>query len=146
MLSRVPRVYWDASVFLAYLEGRETLVCDALFASARKGDIELLTSVLSLSEVALVEEEKRQEHADPAVDEAIAALWADTRTVKLVEYNVLIAREAQALIREALARGVRLTPREVVHLATARRMRAEEIHTLDRALLTAGATLGFTIS
>jgi hypothetical protein len=49
MLSRVPRVYWDASVFLAYLEGRETLVCDALFASARKGDIELLTSVVSLS-------------------------------------------------------------------------------------------------
>src|SRR5438105_329772 len=81
--SRVQRLYWDSSVFLAYLEGRETLTCDALFASARKGDIELLTSVLSLTEVALVEEEERREHADPAVDEAIAALWADARTVKL---------------------------------------------------------------
>jgi hypothetical protein len=66
--------------------------------------------------------------------------------VKLIEYNVLIAREAQALIREALAREVRLTPREVTHLATARRMRAEEVHTLDKALLKAGTALGFTIS
>jgi predicted nucleic acid-binding protein len=146
MLSRVLRVYWDSSVFLAYLEGRETLVCDALFASARKGDIEILTSVLSLTEVALAEEEKRRDHPDPAVDEAIAALWADTRSVKVVEYNVLIAREAQALIREALARAVRLTSREAMHLATGRRMGAEEIHTLDRALLRAGTALGVTIS
>lgn len=147
MLSRsTARVYWDASVFLAYLEGRETLTCDALLAAARKGEIEILTSVLSVTEVALVEEEKRQQHADPAVDEAIAALWADSRAVKLVEYNLLVAREAQALIREALGRAVRLTPREAMHLATARRMRVAEIHTLDKALLKIGAALGFTVS
>ncbi|GAC1400338.1 MAG: hypothetical protein NVSMB65_18190 [Chloroflexota bacterium] len=146
MLSKVQRVYWDSSVVLAYLGGRETLVCDALLASARKGEIELLTSVLSVTEVALVEEEKRQQHPDPAVDEAIAALWADTRAVKLVEYNLLIAREAQALIREALGRAARLTLREAMHLATARRMRADEIHTLDKALHRTAAALGFTVS
>src|SRR4051812_21018333 len=122
MHSRVQRLYWDSSVFLAYLEGRETLTCDALLASARKREIEILTSVLSVTEVALVEEETRRQHPDPAVDEAIAALWADPRAVKFVEYNLLIAREAQALIRAALERAVRLTGREAMHLATARRM------------------------
>jgi predicted nucleic acid-binding protein len=146
MLSKVQRVYWDSSVFLAYLEGRETLVCDALLASARKGDIEILTSVFSMTEVALVEEERRREHPDPAVDEAIAALWADARSVKLVDFNVLIAREAQVLLREALARAARLALREAMHLATARRMRADEIHTLDRALLKAGSALGLAVS
>src|SRR5947209_2701885 len=64
VLSRVQRVYWDASVFLAYLEGKETLVCEALLSSARKGGIEVLTSVFTLTEVALVEEAKRQQHPD----------------------------------------------------------------------------------
>lgn len=145
MLSKIYRVYWDGSVFLEYLQGNATLTCDALFASARKGEIEIMTSVLSVTEVSFAEEENRREHPDPAVDEAIAALWADARAIKLVEYNMLIAHEAQLIVREGLKVGVRMSLRDTIHLATARRMQVREVHTSDASLTKAGVALGFTV-
>lgn len=49
-----PRIYFDANVFLAYIgneEGRADTV-QTLLDEARRGEIEILTSVLSIAEVA----------------------------------------------------------------------------------------------
>ena len=80
------RAYLDANVFIAYLAneaGRASVVA-SLLEDAERGRIELLTSVLSVTEVAFV----ASEHAsgDPDADEnAIAQLWIAESPIKLVD-------------------------------------------------------------
>ncbi len=54
------RVYWDACVFLSYINGEQERlpVIDALLEESRSGKIEIITSTVSLAEVAFAEEER----------------------------------------------------------------------------------------
>jgi len=54
------RSYWDACLFLAWInnEPERAAVVDSLLTSARLGEIEIVTSVISVTEVALAATEK----------------------------------------------------------------------------------------
>lgn len=147
MPDRYRRVYWDANVFLAYVNGEPDRlpVIDALLDESRRGNIIIVTSMVSMTEVAYATAEKLQQSLDPEVEEAINNLFADREVVRLSEYHELLAREARALIRDAVANGWKLTPMDAIHLATAKRLDVSEFHTYDQRLLKYEGPLDFPI-
>lgn len=142
------RVYWDSCVFLSYVNGTADRLNDinAFLERASNGEIEVLTSTISIVEVAFAKVEQDRKALDPEIDEKIATLWAPGSGVKLVEFYALIADEAKALMRSGLAKGWSLKPIDAIHLATAKRMSVPEFHTYDETLFRYAQELGFAIS
>ena len=110
------RIYFDANVFLAYVSGEEdrAATVEALLVAARNGDLAVLTSTVSVVEVAFGAEEKTQRVLEPATESAIDELWHPTSPVTLIEPSVLVMREARDLIRKNLAEIGRASCRERV--------------------------------
>lgn len=136
MPGELMRVYWDSCVFLALLkleEDRVHTLISAMDAASHKRDLVIITSVLSVTEVA----HAVREDVDMQ-EEELDRLWGDPG-ILLVEVNRLTALEARSLVRQARAANRRLTPPDAIHLATAKRAQAGEIHTYDESLLTLGS-------
>lgn len=149
MPGSVPRVYWDTSCFLNLINRSadwfptlESLYLDA--ANARTTDI--LTSVLTITEVAFAAIEKYGREFDHAKEAEIDALWDRTPGVTLGEFSQPIAREARRLRREEMLRDWRSvkTP-DLIHLATAVRMNAERVFTTDKRLHRYGELIGIPV-
>lgn len=64
------RVYLDANVFLAYVSGEDgrANTVEALLVAARKGELVVLTSTVSVVEVTFGAEEKAQRVLEPATE------------------------------------------------------------------------------
>ena len=102
------RSYFDANVFLAYV-GNEVGRADTvqtLLDEARRGQIEILTSTLSIAEVAFGAHE-RDHGLTEAGEEAIDQLWAPVSPIVLVDVSQAVTRNARTLIRKAKMDGVR---------------------------------------
>lgn len=144
------RIYWDADVWLSYINGEaERLpVLDALLAesSSPKGNIELYTSELSEVEVACAKSEQDNKVLDPEVERKIDELWADRDTLKIVEYHHSIGIEARKIIRLKIERGWSLRSIDAIHLATAKLNQVTEFHTYDKRLLKYSNEIGFLIA
>jgi predicted nucleic acid-binding protein len=142
-----PRVYWDSCVFISYIEQQATRYpdIDALFDEARKGDIEILTSVATITEVAYTESERLSRALDPAEETKIKKLWTPPSPVKLVEFHRLIAEDARDLLRLSLASRWGLRPYDALHLSTARYMRVARFETYDKGLPKYAATVGCAV-
>jgi len=128
-------IYWDSNVFIHYIEETPTYnqILGELLRQAGRNEVEIVTSTLSIAEVAFHAEERNRNRLDPTVEGKINNLWADRSVVHLIEFNQLIAYEARDLIRESISNGwTGLKGADAIHLAFARRLRAEEIHTCER--------------
>jgi hypothetical protein len=92
-------IYWDADVVLSYIEEipDRMAVLDALLdLSMRRDDpTKVVTSVLSVTEVAYAQAEKGAAALDPVVLARIDDFWADREAILLAEFHDLIAREAR---------------------------------------------------
>jgi len=87
------RIYWDANVLISYITGTPTRigVLNALLRSASvDNDIEIVTSTLSITEVAFSEDERRVHRLRPNVEAQIDQLWDDRSAIKLVEMSQLV--------------------------------------------------------
>ena len=142
------RVYWDACVFLSYVEeraGRADAI-ELFLEDADKGNVEILTSTISIVEVAFAKQEKDKRALDVAAETRINELWGASSPVKLVEYNPTIAFRAQRLVRESVIRpGKTLKPMDAIHIATALVMEIDEIHTYDGGFHGLSSTSGLTV-
>lgn len=131
----VPRYYWDACVLLSYVNGDDDdrlRNIHPLLEDAAPRTIEIVTSTLSAVEVAFVATEQISRALDPAVEQTISAMWTPpTGPIKLVEFHGLIADEARGLIREAVSRGWSLKPGDAIHLATAKNLQVDALHTYN---------------
>lgn len=141
-------IYWDSCVFLHYIEGvAEWMpILDSLLeeASETKGLV-IVTSTLSITEVAFAKSEKDGKVLEPEIEAAIEALWNDRSAVKLVEYSEIVAREARTLLRRAIESGRRLKPMDAIHLASALNRGVDEFHTTDGDLKRDWQDLGFPV-
>ncbi len=133
MPAELRRLYFDANVFLAYVgdeEGRADTV-QALLDEARRTEIVIVTSVLSITEVAYGAHERDQGLTE-AGEEAIEQLWTPASPVTLADVSHAVARNARTLIRVARAQGLSgLRGADAVHLATARLLSCEVIFTYE---------------
>ncbi len=128
-----PLIYWDACNFLSYINKipDRLPILDALLAEGRRGDIRIVTSTLSLVEVAFGAVEQTAQALSPEVEEQIEMLWNDRDTVLLAEFHELVARDARVLMRDSLPHGWSLKPADAIHLATAKRMKVARFHTYE---------------
>jgi predicted nucleic acid-binding protein len=127
--------YWDACVPLSYINGvPDRLQHIDAFMHKSGVDFQLITSVLSITEVAFATCEKDAKTLDPEVEAKISKLWQAGSPIKIVEFYELIAVKAQQLMRAALAHGWSLKPPDAIHLATADQLGVKEFHTYDTQL------------
>jgi predicted nucleic acid-binding protein len=132
------RIYWDSCVFLSYIENHPDRASDidTLLQEAEKGNIEIVTSTVAITEVAFAPEERDKKALSKAVDDAINALWRSPSPVKLVEFHAGIADRARDLLRTALTSGIKmLKPMDAIHLATALTLGVDEFQTYDEPLM-----------
>ena len=128
MPDKVRRVYADANVLLAYVSneaGRADTV-QSILEDARQSRVELLTSVLSIAEVAYVQTDSSGDFSS-AGDAVIDELWKPASPITLVDISETVARGARGVIRQAKQTsvgGVRAA--DAIHLASA------QLHECDR--------------
>ncbi len=127
------RIYLDANVFLAFVgneAGRADTV-QAILDEGRRDELEIVTSVLSIAEVAFGAHE-RDHGLTEAGEEAIEQLWTPASPVTLVDVSQAVTRNARAVIREARKQGLGgIRGADAVHLATARMFGCDEIFTYE---------------
>ena len=149
MSSSRRRIYWDADVWLSYIngEGSRLPTLDAILADSAspKGEIELCTSEMSEVEVAFAKTEQDKKALDNDVEKQIDAMWGDSAALKVVEYHHTIGIEARKMIRLGMEKGWQLKPMDAIHLATAKFLGVSEFHTYDRRLLKYSGDVGFSI-
>ncbi len=144
------RIYWDSCVWLRYVNETpedkrvlDILLTDSAYA---RGDIEIVTSIASMTEVAYAVHEQTNHTLDDDTEQKIDSLWRDRSAVTLVEFYPAIALGARGLIRMGIEKGWNLKPLDAIHLATAQRMEVTEFHTYDLQLPRYSNELGFPIS
>jgi predicted nucleic acid-binding protein len=122
-------------VMLSYINGTPDRLPDIEALLGRSGkDCRLITSVLSIVEVAFAKQEQDAKALSDEQAAAIAELWEANSPISTSEFYQLIAEDAQALIREAMTRGWSLKAADAIHLATADRLKVVEFHTYDKSL------------
>ena len=139
------RIYFDANVFLAYVgneQGRADTV-QALLDESRRDEIEIVTSVLSIAEVAYGAHE-RDLGLTEAGEEAIEQLWTPASPVILVDVSQAVTRNARTMIREAKTLGLSgFRGADAIHLATAQHLGTDlgRVVTYDERMLHAAKQL-----
>ena len=133
-MPKVRYIYWDACVFMHYLERADEIEhLDAVLGEVT-GDagLKIATSTLSQLEVAKIYGEDGLLDDDDA-ERILEQFWANDSVFEIVELNPYVARLARGLIREATRRGIKgLRANDAGHLATAVYIGAEEIHSYDK--------------
>jgi predicted nucleic acid-binding protein len=137
-MPEAPRyIYWDSSCFVSLISGEPDRlpVLAAIMdqAAKSKGQLFIITSMISVTEVAYSVQEHHGRQLDQDVEDRIDGLWRDENVLRLVEFHELIAREARALIRGGVPQGWSgLRGADAIHLATAKFMQAVECHTYEQ--------------
>lgn len=145
----VRRVYWDSCVVISFIEGTPSRIkaLTKVMEAAQAGEVQLITSTYTVSEVAATNVERTQKRLDPDTEQQIDALWLPGGIISLVEYHFLTGQEARTLIRGTVIDDTvrNLKGKDAAHLATARLARADEFHTYDKELLVLGPLVGFPV-
>ncbi len=134
------RVYLDANVLLSYVNDapERAVLVQSLLENAEDGKVELLTSSLSIAEVAYIGSD--QEPGSGVDDEAtIDELWTPDSPVKLAEFSRRVAHRARSIIRQSRDNGTaRVRSADAVHLATAEINECARFYTYEGASTRSG--------
>jgi predicted nucleic acid-binding protein len=122
------RQYWDANVIIAVIGGEQAAsICSQILIAAERGEVEIVTSTLTIAEVtggrnAALDEDHQQQ---------IDAFFQQPY-VLLVSVDRTIAKRAQQLRIDRHRLGVRGLPgNDAIHLATALDSNVDIMFTLD---------------
>lgn len=128
-------LYWDANVFLAYINSdskERTSIIETLLEDAENKRVEIITSIVSVVEVSFGATEQRGKPLDAEVERNIARLFApESSPVTVVELHRHIAEKAKRLVRSAREQGFSLKPMDAIHPSTAQQQGSTEFHTYD---------------
>lgn len=128
-MARSRRIYWDACIWLTLINGESesSARCEYLIEQARKGDISIWTSSLTLAEVF----RKKCEDRDASLPET-----EDLNFENFLEQDFLVEVQLDHDIGTMARRLLRLHPQlkkptDAIHLATAISHDIDEFHTYD---------------
>jgi predicted nucleic acid-binding protein len=140
-------LYWDSCVFLSLVNADADRLPEiqALLTNAERGQLSIITSALTITEVAYGALETSGD-LDDSVLERIDALWAPESPVQLVETFPTIAVAARDLVRATLRKRPKLRPYDALHVATAQHNGATQFHTYDDKLLKLKLDVGMPIT
>ena len=129
--SRRPRVYWDSSIFIEYFvadtESAHYQAVTRILDTARKGPLQICTSVISVTEVAWI----GRGHSAAFDDDRIDQMWNDP-AILLISVDLQLARDARVLKQWAHRLKVTgIEAADALHICTAVATGALEIHTTD---------------
>lgn len=135
MNKRLPRVYWDANAWIAYIRKEmptpenKILVprydmCRDVLQRAKDGQIEIVTSTFTLSEVC----KRRDEAYDPTIN---VPAFFDHAYIFLVDVTKSIGLRAQHLQLSGVGG---LKPADATHVASALIANVSTFHTFDGGL------------
>lgn len=106
-------------MLLAYLSNEEDRAdtIQSVLDDARSQRVRLLTSVLSIAEVAYI----AADSGDPSASEdSIDQLWTPASPITLIDISQQVARRARGVIRKARQEGFRrVRSADAIHLASA---------------------------
>lgn len=141
-------IYCDANVFLAYFnrEAERIKLIDQLFEEVQQDNQrKIVTSVISITEVSHVSEEKHRNKLDQSIYDALESFWGDASLIEFVDFNELIARQARDLIRKAIGLKYALRTNDAIHLMSAKFVGVAECFTYDDKLYKFGSFLQYDI-
>jgi predicted nucleic acid-binding protein len=120
----LPRRYWDSCAFLAWLlpEPEREDACRSVLRAAEDGELELVTSALTLTEVIKL---KGKEELKADFEKKIAEFFKNDFII-LRNVDRFIATSAQRLVWEN-----NVTPRDAMHVATALHWKNPVLDTFD---------------
>ena len=124
-----PRRLWDSCTIIYYLAGKaeDNPECPEIIAQAKRGELEIMVSMLAEAEVAKVDDE-----LGPGDDsESMIREFFGRSYIVRVALEVEIAREARRLVR--VYKGMK--PLDAVHIATALRYAVPILETYDAEML-----------
>jgi predicted nucleic acid-binding protein len=144
--------YCDSCVFIAYFnnEAERVNVIHQLFEETQQNpERKILTSALTIAEVAHVENEKPRnggkarlkEDAEEILDE----FWHDTTLLQMIDFEEVLARKARALMRQATKFGYSLKTMDAIHLVSAQVITIDEFYTYDKGLFKFSTITGYKI-
>jgi predicted nucleic acid-binding protein len=115
-------VYWDTSCFIARFNGEPDRieVCNAIIEAAKREELKLYTSYLTMCEWAKI----KGEYASEAEDQIVKFL--QNPYITLVAIDLPVSRVTRDLIRHY---SLRLP--DAIHLATAIKLKVDVFHTYD---------------
>jgi predicted nucleic acid-binding protein len=125
------RVYWDSCVFLGLVNPEEAKhqACRAVQVDAEDGNIEIVTSAFTLTEVFKKKCEGKARPLSEEGDERIEQYF-QSPYIFLVQVDRNIATHARRLMRR---HSELEKPQDAIHLASALRLNVDEMHTYDGA-------------
>jgi len=131
------RRYWDTDCFFGYLQEEEGKydLCKSMITLAEKGEIEIVTSALTIADVLYLRPNKKKV---PPEDAKKISDFFKRDYILIVELDRVIAEEAQALYWKHEA----LDTKDAVHVATAIKVHADTLDTFDSGLLKLTGQMG----
>lgn len=131
----VERRYWDSNCFLAWLQGEEGRddKCQAVLDLAGRGEIEIVTSVLTLAEVLRL----RPRDALPTERRAAVENLFNRQYIRTLMLTRRIAETARDLVWD---HGIH--PKDAIHVASALATNATILNTFDNALISKSEHIG----
>ncbi len=131
------REYWDSDTFIAYLasekDDERDVRCIAGIERAERGESQIVTSAIALTEVLYMKGHVKIERAqEKVIQQFFAHNYIHVRTV-----DRFTAEDARQLIWDW---GV--APKDAIHVATAIRESADILYTFDKKLLGLSGRIG----
>jgi predicted nucleic acid-binding protein len=132
------RIYLESNVFIDLIECKnesdepaKTII--SIIEDAKKGRFELFTSVITITEVWIAQEELNSKKINPDIERRINLLWhPKSSPIRLVDVHELIARDAMRLLRTFIHKGYAKTRSvDAIHLVTAQREGVHEFFTSE---------------
>ena len=129
------KIYWDSVCFLGYLKEEKGKVekCDDVLRRADRGEVLIVTSALTLTEVLHVRNKPRL----PKENAELVRKCFQREQIRICNVSRKIAENAQDVVWNFDVR-----PRDAIHVATAIHMKVDALETFDGELIKKNQKIG----